>query len=724
VKYALEFARENSRPPIGLQTPLPRPAQMASQAWPSSSINTRWPDRTSRAIPQRRLLAAQPSSTSDRLIGLQRHYGNRYVQRLVASSHITPNRLSSTQAQRAPADAGPPVGVPGADNAVSADAPSPGGCPTTKKTPPPDPRVILDNLCLLSSRLKDDSLLNDAFHNNPPLTKKENGKPGPVQKLQLALLDVGEVLPRFGTDGDWGDETIRAVASFQSKNGIQPGGFEAGRKTLLALDAHLQQGPPKPVPPQPTPANAVDVKAQCGQDPQSGRMLVIVTGTGFPPGRIDLTIEGQGGFSTRAETDGKFSGSVPPPANLGAGSHVVEATGGGVHGVSNPVTTPCGQAPPQPTVDPGVTASELLVLAKFQFMHETQRDATEDAIKDLQPLDKVRLPFIVQVLETVATAYIQFEYGAIEQLVRAAILGGANPGNADFLKLVDNGADKAFDFLEDNVKEGVQDELKDEHEAPSDELTKHIEKFRRATLAGLRVQNFKCQRGWIGAMQKDETRNITPVELQAIGDSVEKSDGDIYKAQYDKVIQSWTSYIAQAKVGGTTVTGVVEEGKSGKPRQGEIAVTDLSAVGNKKDAEDLPGVLLIGIEANDGGSLQSDQKLSAATDVGFTRQMIALNDIHIFGLNEQTRNHIQGPLGGLTMPMALRGKPTDGGQVVIGKDEDRRIVDGGSDGDGKKWLSGVSKALGGSGDAQDGMQRLFDRDLKSTVVVPGSIQGP
>lgn len=274
------------------------------------------------------------------------------------------------------------------------------------------------------------------------------------------------------------------------------------------------------------------------------------------------------------------------------------------------------------------------------------------------------------------------------------------------------------------MKDGIHDEMKDEHSAPSDELTKHIEKFRRGTLAGLRVQNFKLQRGWIAEMQKGDTRNITPVQLQIIGDSVEKSDGDIYKAQYNKVIQSWASYIAQAEVGGTTVTGKVEEDTSGKPRTGEVAVTDLSTAGNKKDAKDLPGILLIGIVANDGGPLQVAGKLSAAADVAFTRQMIALNDIHIFGLSEQTRKHITGPVAGLKLPVALRGEPTEGGGVVIGKDEAGRIVDGGSDGDGNKWLAAVSKALGGSGDAQDGMRRVYERDLKSGVLVPDSVEGP
>src|SRR5262249_16091861 len=49
-------------------------------------------------------------------------------------------------------------------------------------------------------------------------------------------------------DGQWGQETSSAVAEFQRANGIPAGGFEAGRKTMLALDVRLRAAPPKPEP--------------------------------------------------------------------------------------------------------------------------------------------------------------------------------------------------------------------------------------------------------------------------------------------------------------------------------------------------------------------------------------------------------------------------------------------------------------------------------------------
>ena len=73
-------------------------------------------------------------------------------------------------------------------------------------------------------------------------------------------------------------------------------------------------------------------------------------------------------------------------------------------------------------------------------------------------------------METVGTTMLQFQYGAIEQLVRAFIANGKDPGNADILKLADNGADKAFDFLQDNIKGGIQEEIKNERDQPSADL--------------------------------------------------------------------------------------------------------------------------------------------------------------------------------------------------------------------------------------------------------------
>ncbi|WP_274622850.1 N-acetylmuramoyl-L-alanine amidase [Sinobaca sp. H24] len=61
-----------------------------------------------------------------------------------------------------------------------------------------------------------------------------------VTDLQNKLLQAGEKLPRFGVDGHFGSETLQAVQSFQSKNGISnPNGNHygvPGPQTMRALD--------------------------------------------------------------------------------------------------------------------------------------------------------------------------------------------------------------------------------------------------------------------------------------------------------------------------------------------------------------------------------------------------------------------------------------------------------------------------------------------------------
>ena len=301
------------------------------------------------------------------LLKLQRSHGNRHLQRVVElarrgngqpRSSAQPTVIQrqeagpDTEQQEAPVGQGPAKGP----------SPPTGGC--TTKPPAKDPRTIFDNLCLLSTDLKDDPRLNDAFHNNPPLTAKDNGDP--VRKMQGALIKVGEVLPKFKADGKWGDETNRAVFSFQSKNRIPPGGFEAGRKTFLALDAHLQQ--------QPGPPSTQDAKlsAACGKD-AAGNAIVVVNGSGFPPGPVDLLVDNTPGNSALAGPDKTFVGAVP--ANLKDGSHTVLAKSGAVSKAAA-FSTPCSPSiQPTPTTDPLVTPPENFLSWRSSSLC-TKRSAT------------------------------------------------------------------------------------------------------------------------------------------------------------------------------------------------------------------------------------------------------------------------------------------------------------------------------------------------------------
>ena len=64
-----------------------------------------------------------------------------------------------------------------------------------------------------------------------------------VKELQEDLLRLGYQLPRFGADGDCGDETVAAIEAFQTDQGLEvdgvfgPASFEALTAAIRRLDA-------------------------------------------------------------------------------------------------------------------------------------------------------------------------------------------------------------------------------------------------------------------------------------------------------------------------------------------------------------------------------------------------------------------------------------------------------------------------------------------------------
>jgi hypothetical protein len=103
---------------------------------------------------------------------------------------------------------------------------------------------------LESTRLSSSPRMVGAHRNSPPLSAAD--QPQDVALLQSALAEIGFVPgksqgPFDGFDGIWGTETTKAVRAFQQQNGVRPvGGFEAGTKTLSALDPLLGAGPTPP----------------------------------------------------------------------------------------------------------------------------------------------------------------------------------------------------------------------------------------------------------------------------------------------------------------------------------------------------------------------------------------------------------------------------------------------------------------------------------------------
>ena len=123
-------------------------------------------------------------------------------------------------------------------------------------------QVINDTRRLEAELWKDNDRLQASFHNNPTLTGRDT--PGDVALLQEALDTVFRAMPKSKKneggvvtfDGKWGNETLTTVRDYQVAHDIKPpGGFEAGRRTLDALDAELKarKAAPKPTPPKPAP---------------------------------------------------------------------------------------------------------------------------------------------------------------------------------------------------------------------------------------------------------------------------------------------------------------------------------------------------------------------------------------------------------------------------------------------------------------------------------------
>ena len=75
-------------------------------------------------------------------------------------------------------------------------------------------------------------------------TLKKGSKGEAVKKLQQRLLDLGYKLPKYGADGDYGNETVAAVKAFQKDWGLKQDGI-AGPETQKLLETAVPKVPEK-----------------------------------------------------------------------------------------------------------------------------------------------------------------------------------------------------------------------------------------------------------------------------------------------------------------------------------------------------------------------------------------------------------------------------------------------------------------------------------------------
>jgi phosphatidylserine/phosphatidylglycerophosphate/cardiolipin synthase-like enzyme len=88
----------------------------------------------------------------------------------------------------------------------------------------------------------------------PPYPAPVTSSGPAVQKVQQALIDLGYPLPDHGADGQFGEETERAVSRYKTDRGITPTDPVVGPQTIRSLDRDvIAHGGPPPAPPAPIP---------------------------------------------------------------------------------------------------------------------------------------------------------------------------------------------------------------------------------------------------------------------------------------------------------------------------------------------------------------------------------------------------------------------------------------------------------------------------------------
>jgi len=110
-----------------------------------------------------------------------------------------------------------------------------------------------------------------------------------VRKVQQALILLGYSLPRYGVDGNYGEETYQAVLAYKRKFNIRTrSGYldgVVGPKTIVHLDANF---PPGPLPACPVPTPPIVATAFAGRRNVSFEIPGITCDPNIPPSPVSL----------------------------------------------------------------------------------------------------------------------------------------------------------------------------------------------------------------------------------------------------------------------------------------------------------------------------------------------------------------------------------------------------------------------------------------------------
>lgn len=565
-------------------------------------------------------------------------------------------------------------------------------------SPKLDPRCIDDDLHLQADfwahQAGVGSRLDRAFHNNRPLLPSDSSED--ILLFQQALAQVGALAPA-AVQGTWDGRTTKAVYGFQSHNGIPPGGFEAGRKTLLALDAHLSSVAPKqariPV---------LEVNPGCGspsdRKKKELRYHLMVVGDDFTArSPVIITFPDGTEFHASPDDKGHFSREIEP-LRLPAGSFTVTAMNpGGQPGAGSiqpeqataTFTVPCSVDPKDPnqlspelevTMDQVLLAYETLLLNKSQGLVDLERDLAGDIeqAKNFTFLTLTILQFLAErSIEMVLNVNLGAVLGEVEGLA-----GQDKPGPGTKI-LFDEIQNIALDAVKKSI--GADDIPLGKN---PDERREALRKFIDGQRSGLIQSQLGMQRDFvirdkpsIRELQDDGAAPGTDPRLRyatGLRDAVAGQARTAQKDQYDASLMQWASAAAQGELGAKKVTG-----PDGKPQ----------SVTNVSDDSNVNGIFRFKVNAG-----------APANHDPFLRKVI------VSGLTEKARAHLVADDAAVASLLPRRievnaSNPSASPEASM--DEAGSVTVNSTGGAEQAWLQAHGKEASGTATAQAGAEALF-----------------